>query len=322
MSPPSPPDRRSGRSWLAAAIGACIAAAALLHDHLPSPVAVHWGGSGTPNGSASLVTAIAIPVAITAVLSLASFRAPHSVQRALNVFAATMLVLTVALVLWANWNRSNWRDAAHLHSPQLAALVLLPILVALTVTLFTGGRRPNATRSTLASGINWAAGIATALLGMFALVRVAGPAVGPALLLAVIAMVLVRAKRPASFQLHVDDATLTLELHGVDVLLCARRRVTVPLDAVRGIAVDDRSRIPRPGMRLPGTGIPGFVTAGSYGVHDERSFWDVRKGQTLIRIELDASLTEYCRIVLEVPDPQQFARRWRGQLGAWVPTQV
>jgi hypothetical protein len=125
-------------------------------------------------------------------------------------------------------------------------------------------------------------------------------------------------RRPAQFTVEQQADELVVTLLGLDRAWCCRREVRVPLALVEGVAVDRRRQVPISGPRWPGAAIPGVITAGSYGFGPARSFWDVRGGEWVLRIEL-APGAEYARLVLEPQDPHALALRLRDTLGAWVP---
>jgi hypothetical protein len=80
--------------------------------------------------------------------------------------------------------------------------------------------------------------------------------------------------------------------------------ITVPLSAIRRVrrAASGVGLGWWKGWRLPGTHLPGVITAGSY-LHDgEWEFWDVR-GAGASAIELELSGTRYRRLVVDVADP-------------------
>jgi hypothetical protein len=70
-------------------------------------------------------------------------------------------------------------------------------------------------------------------------------------------------------------------------------------------------------MRLPGTGVPGVIRAGSYGTGERRDFWNVRRGEYCLVIQLEPG-QEYRRLVLEVADPQEVAERLRARVGTFT----
>jgi hypothetical protein len=67
-------------------------------------------------------------------------------------------------------------------------------------------------------------------------------------------------------------------------------------------------------VRLPGTEIPGFIRAGSFGRGPTREFWDVRRGESVLVIQTTAA-APYARLVLEVDDPAGKAAWLRSELG-------
>jgi hypothetical protein len=56
------------------------------------------------------------------------------------------------------------------------------------------------------------------------------------------------------------------------------------------------------GIRAPGTHVPGVHTAGTFHIHGERIFWDVRDASKAIVIELDDEPDS--RLVVQVADPR------------------
>jgi hypothetical protein len=127
---------------------------------------------------------------------------------------------------------------------------------------------------------------------------------------ALIGTVTAAALLPAQVGVDVEDGNLVIRLRGLDVLWCLRSSLTVPLDAVRGVRVADRSELPRPGLRLPGASVPGLITAGSYGIGEDRTFWDVRKAHRALEITCRPG-HGYRALILEPPDPDAVERRLR-----------
>src|SRR5260370_14115458 len=74
-----------------------------------------------------------------------------------------------------------------------------------------------------------------------------------------------------------EGEDLVVRLHGLDAFWCLRSSLIVPLREVAAVRVAYRAELPRPGLRLPGASLPGVITAGSYGVGEQRTFWDIRK---------------------------------------------
>ena len=112
--------------------------------------------------------------------------------------------------------------------------------------------------------------------------------------------------------------TLSVRLHGLDMLFGFRRTLKIPVDHVRGVVVQQRDRLPQIGLHFPGIAVPGVLYAGTFGLGDERSFWFVRRANLLLRIECVPG-AEFRRLVLQVADPTALARRLRPVLGAYVP---
>ena len=119
-------------------------------------------------------------------------------------------------------------------------------------------------------------------------------------------------------QLEVVGDVLEVDLGWRDGLLALRRRLSVPVRSVRGVAAAPSASVPRTGLRFPGTGAPG-VRIGSFGFGAQRDFWCVRRASQLLVVELEPG-EPYRRLVLEVDDPHGEALRLRPVLGAWTGT--
>jgi hypothetical protein len=131
-------------------------------------------------------------------------------------------------------------------------------------------------------------------------------------------MLLLAGARTASpIELTVDGAALRIRIRGKDALYALSRGMTIPLSSVEGVSVAPTQTVPRTGLRLPGTGIPGVLRAGSFGTGSRRDFWLVRRAPEVLVIELQRG-EPYRRVVLEVPDPRAEALRLRPALGTYT----
>src|SRR4051812_22781005 len=135
----------------------------------------------------------------------------------------------------------------------------------------------------------------------------------------VVVALLAGARTPSPIHLNVVGDDLVVRLSGKDALYAVNRGMTIPISAIRGVAVAPTERVPRTGMRLPGTGIPGVLRAGSYGSGSNRDFWLVRRPREVLVVELEPG-QPYRRLVLEVPDPRAECLRLRPKVGAYDGT--
>lgn len=101
---------------------------------------------------------------------------------------------------------------------------------------------------------------------------------------------------------EIEDDNVELRFGKRDATLAFKRRISIPLTDISDVTTPARKSVPRHGLRLPGTEIPGFIRAGSYGRGAKREFWDVRRGETALVIDT-TSAHPYARLVLEVDDP-------------------
>jgi hypothetical protein len=102
--------------------------------------------------------------------------------------------------------------------------------------------------------------------------------------------------------LSVADGILTLHVRGADKLWAFKSSLEIPFQQVAGIRAD--STIAHGwwhGVRMPGTNIPGVLTAGTFYQDSKRVFWDVHNPDRTIVIELRDE--RYNELIVEVEDP-------------------
>jgi len=101
--------------------------------------------------------------------------------------------------------------------------------------------------------------------------------------------------------LDITDDRLKVRMSVVDQILALHGNLEIPVAHVRGAAV----RPPEAyswfhGFKLPGTNLPGVVTAGSFLTNNGWVFYDVHDPSRTIRIDLDHET--YRRLVVQVDD--------------------
>lgn len=106
----------------------------------------------------------------------------------------------------------------------------------------------------------------------------------------------------------ISDGLVIIELRGLDKILAFKGRLEIPLSHVRSARVDPQAASgPWHGLRLPGTNVPGVVTAGSFRDEGEWTFFDVHDPSKAVVIELGGH-ERYKRLVIEVEDPAHVVR--------------
>jgi hypothetical protein len=97
---------------------------------------------------------------------------------------------------------------------------------------------------------------------------------------------------------------LVLTVRGFDIILALKHHLEIPLAHVLGAEVgvteEVRERLSH-SLRLPGTHLPGIITAGSYAEHGRWMFWDIHSGKNAVTIRI--AHEKYDRIVVDVEDP-------------------
>ncbi len=105
--------------------------------------------------------------------------------------------------------------------------------------------------------------------------------------------------------IDLTETTLIIRPQGWHQLWALKRRLEIPLAHVRGARVDPETARGRKGVRMPGTHLPGVLTAGTFYRREGRAFWDVRDPEKAIVIDLTNDW--YTKLVLEVAEPRATA---------------
>jgi len=103
--------------------------------------------------------------------------------------------------------------------------------------------------------------------------------------------------------LSVAEGKLTLYVIGADKLWALKSSLEIPLVHIAGVRADPEvARGWWHGLRLPGTNVPGVITAGTFYQDGRRVFWDVHHPENTIVIDLHDE--QYNQLIVEVADPQ------------------
>lgn len=114
--------------------------------------------------------------------------------------------------------------------------------------------------------------------------------------------------------LAVADGKLVLHVEGVDKVFALKSALEIPIEHVAGIRADpEAARGWFHGLRMPGTQIPGVITAGTFYLHGQRVFWDVHHPENTVVIELRDE--RYNELIVEVADPQAAVEMVRAAAG-------
>jgi len=103
-------------------------------------------------------------------------------------------------------------------------------------------------------------------------------------------------------RVSIEADRVRFEVEGWDKLWALKSSLEIPLAHILSVRID-----PEPargwwhGLRLPGTQIPGILTAGTFYQSDGAVFYDVHDPERTIVLELDHE--HYQRLVIEVHDP-------------------
>jgi hypothetical protein len=116
---------------------------------------------------------------------------------------------------------------------------------------------------------------------------------------------------------EIKDGTLHLTVEGLDKIWALKSQLSIPLTHITAARVD--SEIVKGwwhGFRVPGTSIPGVITAGTFYQDGKRVFWDIHHPAEAVVVSLDHE--RYDELVIEVENPGAFVGELRQALGSPV----
>ena len=107
--------------------------------------------------------------------------------------------------------------------------------------------------------------------------------------------------------LSIAEGRLTLDVRGADKLWAFKSTLEIPLAHVASVRADPEvARGWYHGIRLPGTNLPGVITAGTFYQDGKRVFWDVHHPEDTIVIDLHDE--RFNQLIVEVADPPAAVR--------------
>jgi hypothetical protein len=105
--------------------------------------------------------------------------------------------------------------------------------------------------------------------------------------------------------IDVSNGKLDITLSGWDRFWTLKKHLSVPLASIKSVEIKPPPQWSWRVFQLGGTHWPGKISAGTYWSWEthKRSFWNIRKGQRVVVIDLEGE--KYSRLVLEVGDPEE-----------------
>jgi hypothetical protein len=114
--------------------------------------------------------------------------------------------------------------------------------------------------------------------------------------------------------LTIADGKLKLNVEGADKLWAFKGNLEIPLEHIAGIRADaEIAHGWLHGIRMPGTSIPGVITAGTFYQEGQRVFWDVHNADNAIVIDLQHD--KYRELIVEVANPEAAVEQVRRAIG-------
>ena len=113
--------------------------------------------------------------------------------------------------------------------------------------------------------------------------------------------------------LSVAEGKLTLHVRGADKIWAFKSSLEIPLVHIAGVRADPEvARGWWHGVRLPGTNVPGVITAGTFYQDGKRIFWDVHRPEKTIVIDMHDET--FNALIVEVADPEAAVKMIRNAL--------
>jgi hypothetical protein len=105
----------------------------------------------------------------------------------------------------------------------------------------------------------------------------------------------------------VHGGSVTFEIEGWDKLWALKSRLEIPISHIKGARVDEAAAKGWwHGVKMPGSDLPGLITAGTFYKKGRMVFYDTHKPEHTIVVDLNHD--DYDTLILQVRDPQAEAK--------------
>jgi hypothetical protein len=104
-------------------------------------------------------------------------------------------------------------------------------------------------------------------------------------------------------QITQNQNEFIFEIKGIHKFWALRNKIVVPKQNIENASKKEEESNFWIGWRLPGTRIPGLITAGTFVKNGERHFWDVCKSKNAIVVNLKNS--SFKKLIIEVENPSE-----------------
>ena len=103
--------------------------------------------------------------------------------------------------------------------------------------------------------------------------------------------------------LHMENGNLVINVEGADKVWALKSHLTIPLMHITSVKYEPEvAKGWWHGFKLPGTNLPGVITAGTFYQNKEWTFWDVHNPEKTIILTLKDE--SYQKLVIEVKDTE------------------
>src|ERR1700689_1036071 len=114
-------------------------------------------------------------------------------------------------------------------------------------------------------------------------------------------------------ELEIAEGKLKTPVKGAAQLWAFKSTLEIPLPHIAGVRVDPSVDAAWwKGFRMPGTNLPGVITAGTFYQHGKKIFWDVHHAEKSIILDLHDE--RYDELIVEVADVNAAVRLIRDAL--------
>jgi hypothetical protein len=106
---------------------------------------------------------------------------------------------------------------------------------------------------------------------------------------------------------EITKQSLEIHLSPIEKLASLRWGVSVPLSSIKGATID-RGAVPAQlGLRIPGTGFPGLIAAGTFIKNRDKQFVFWAVGDSVVVVELTGH--KFQRLILGTKNPEELERQ-------------
>jgi hypothetical protein len=111
-------------------------------------------------------------------------------------------------------------------------------------------------------------------------------------------------------RVDIKDNQLIVNMQGIRKVATFKSEITVPLKEIKSVSINKEAweESPEPGQKRLGTDAYGFYFGGTFRQHGDKVFYDLKRSENAIDIELQDNEEDFTRLIIGVDNPEDVVK--------------